>query len=263
MFRRARAIGLIGVEIADLELFVTVTVTVTVAEAGSLRRGAQSKRLDVATLSRRIARLENELGVLLFERGRAGVKLTVAGVSTLDLARTAIADFDAIRRNATASGRAERGRLRLGTHLSTIGPNLRSLINGWRAEHPALALELTEIDDRALLVGLRERELSLIVGLCPVLPPEVAMQQLWIEPLLLAVPTSHPLAEAKRIGWSDLRSLPLLVRSWCGSNAYHDFQARLIGPGADFRPHQAGTFNLMNLVAIGEGGMQADKRKTA
>ena len=236
-------------EIADLELLVTV------AEAGSLRRGAHSRGLDVATLSRRIARLENELGVLLFERDRAGVKLTLAGVSTLDLARKAIADFDAIRRNASAKGRAESGRLRLGTHLSTIGPNLRDLINAWRAEHPAVALELTEIDDRALLVGLRERELSAIVGLCPVLPPEVATQELWIERLLIALPASHPLAEAERIGWPEMRSLPLLVRSWCGSNAYHEMQARLVGAGADFRPHMAGIFNLLNLVSIGEGGM--------
>ena len=234
-------------EIADLELLVIV------AEAGSLRRGAQFKGLDVATMSRRIARLENELGVLLFERGRAGVKLTVAGVSTLDLARKALADFDAIRRNASANGRAERGRLRLGTHLSTFGPNLRALLKDWRAEHPAVALELTEIDDRALLVGLQERELSAIVSFCPMLPPEIATQQLWTERLLLAVPTLHPLAKAERIGWREVRSLPLLVRSWCGSNAYHELQARLVGQGADFRPFGAGMFNLMNLVAIGEG----------
>ena len=106
-------------------------------------------------------------------------------------------------------------------------------------------------------MGLRERELSAIVGLCPVLPPEVATQQLWVEPLLLAVPTSHPLAKAERIGWREMRSLPLLVRSWSGSNAYHEFQARLVGAGADFRPHQAGTFNLLNLVAVGEGAMFA------
>ena len=238
-------------EIADLEVLVAV------AEAGSLRRGAQLKNLDVATLSRRIARLEDELGVLLFERGRAGVKPTVAGLSTLDLARKAIAGMDAIRRNALANGRAERGRLRLGTHLSTIGPQFRALLKGWRDQHPDVALELTEIDDRALAVGLRERELCAIVALCPVLPPEVATQLLWSEPLRLAVPTSHPLAEAERIGWHEVRSLPLLVRSWSGSNAYHEFQAGLVGPGADFRPQRAGMFNLMNLVAIGEGAMFA------
>ena len=59
------------------------------------------------------------------------------------------------------------------------------------------------------------------------------------------------------MSWRDLRSLPLLVRSWCDSNAYHELQARLVGPGAEFRPINAGTFNLLNLVAIGEGAMIA------
>ena len=207
----------------------------------------------MATLSRRIARLENELGVLLFERGQAGVKPTVAGLSTLALARKALAGMDAIRRNASANGRAERGRLRLGTHMSTIGPNLRALLKGWRAKHPAITLELTEIDDRALLVGLREREINAIVGFCPVYPADVATHQLWVERLLLAVPAGHSLARADRIGWSEVRSIPLLVRSWSGSNAYHDLQAKLVGPNAEFRPSGAGTCNLLNLVSIGEG----------
>ena len=236
---------------ADLELLVAV------AEAGSFRRAAQVRSLDVATLSRRVARLENELGVLLLERGRAGVKPTVAGASTLNLARKAIADIDAIRRNAAANGRAERGTLRLGTHLSTFGPNFRALLMGWRDKHPEVALELVEIDDRALLVGIRERELGAIVSFCPVLPPGLATQQLWIERLLIALSASHPLAKAERIGWREMRSLPLLVRSWCGSNAYHELQARLVGAGADFRPHVAGMFNLFNLVSIGEGAVFA------
>ncbi len=191
--------------------------------------------------------------MLLFERGRAGVKPTVAGLSTMDLARKAIADMEAIRRNALANGRAELGRLRLGTHLSSIGPNFRGLLKCWRDRHPEVALDLTEIDDRALLVGLRERELNALVAFCPVLPPEIATQQLWIEPLLLALPVSHPLADVDRIGWAEVRSMPLLVRSWSGSNAYHELQARLVGPGADFRLYQAGAFNVLNLVAIGEG----------
>ena len=238
-------------DVADLELLLAI------AEAGSLRRAAHARGVDVATLSRRIARLESELGVLLFERGRAGVKPTLAGVSTFDLARKAIADFDAIRRNALANGRAERGVLRLGTHLSTLGPNLRSLLKGWRDQRPEVSLELSEMDDRALLVGLRENELGAIVCFCPVLPSDVATQQLWTEQLLLAVPESHPLAKVDRIGWREVRSLPLLVRSWSGSNAYHELQAQLVGPGADFRPLNAGTFNLLNLVSIGEGAMFA------
>ena len=76
-------------------------------------------------------------------------------------------------------------------------------------------------------------------------------------PLLLALSSAHPLATQVRIGWNDVRSVPLLVRNCSGSNAYHDLQARLVGPGADFRLFGAGTFNLINLVAIGEGAMFA------
>ena len=238
-------------DVVDLELLIAV------AEAGSLRRAALARGVDAATFSRRIARLEDELGVLLFERGRAGVSLTTAGASTLTLARKAVADMEAIRRNAIANGRAERGTLKLGTHLSTVGPYLRALLGEWRALHPDVSLDLTEIDDRALLMGLRERELSAAICFCPSTPPDIATQQLWIEKLLLALPSAHPLCAVERIGWDEVRSVPLLVRSWSGSNAYHELQARLAGPGAEFRPVEAGTFNVLNLVAIGEGAMFA------
>lgn len=244
--------GLISaLSIEDLQLFLAVI------EAGSFRKAATALRIDVATLSRRVARLENELGVLLFERGRAGVKSTVAGASTIDLARRAIADIDAIRHNAMANSRAEQGRLRLGTHLSTIGPMLRGLLDEWRRAHPAVALDLLEIDDCALLVGLRERELSAAICFCPMLPDEIATEQLWVESLFVALPASHELADCERIGWPELRFVPLLVRSWSGSNAYREMQAQLVGPGANLRPIAADTFNLLNLVPVGEGAMIA------
>lgn len=234
-------------EIADLHLLIVA------AEAGSFRKAAQKLGIDAATLSRRVARLEDELGVLLLERGTAGVRPTVAGSSTLSLARKAVADFEAIRLNAAANGKAEAGRIRLGTHLSTIGARLRSLLRRWRSQHPGVVLDLTEIDDRALLVGLRDRELSALVSFSPVLPSSLARETLWTERLSLALPTAHPLSSVPRLGWREVRSVPLLVRSWSGSNAYRELQARLVGPEAEFRPQAAGMFNLLNLVSIGEG----------
>ncbi|MGE3743576.1 MAG: LysR family transcriptional regulator, partial [Geminicoccaceae bacterium] len=60
-------------DLADLR-YLSVAV-----ETGSFSHAAQSLGVNVATISRRIARLEDELGVTIFERGAFGVRLTAAG----------------------------------------------------------------------------------------------------------------------------------------------------------------------------------------
>lgn len=226
---------------------------VAASEAGSFRRAAHTLGIDVATLSRRMAKLEDELGVLLFERGRAGVRLTGAGASALAHALKALAEISHLREAAEQSGRSEVGCLRIGTHLSTIGPDLRRLIAEWRARHPEVDFELHELDDRALFVELRERELSVIFTFDQIAREGLTFEPLWTEPLLLALPAAHPLAQVPRIGWEEVRSVPLLVRAWSGSNRYRELQSEQVGPGAVFRMQAVTSANLLNLVSIGEG----------
>jgi DNA-binding transcriptional LysR family regulator len=96
---RANMVG--SVELVDLQYFVAVV------DAGGLARVAQSNAVDTSTVSRRIGRLEDELGVTLFERNRTGVRLTAGGEAVLRHAWHALKEIDRSARVSAdrASGR--------------------------------------------------------------------------------------------------------------------------------------------------------------
>ena len=78
-------------EIRDLEYLVAS------ANAGNFGRAAESLGLNTSTISRRIGRLEDELGLALFERGHSGVRLTAGGKAVMLHVRRALAELDAVK----------------------------------------------------------------------------------------------------------------------------------------------------------------------
>lgn len=85
-------------EVRDLEYLVAS------AAAGNFGRAAEWLGLNTSTISRRIGRLEDELGLALFERGHSGVRLTAGGRAVMLHVRRALAELDAVRRSGTEHG---------------------------------------------------------------------------------------------------------------------------------------------------------------
>ena len=222
------------------------------AEFGNVTRAARDIGVDPSTLSRRISALEEELGVLLFERGRGGVRITPAGRDVVRLARRAIADVDGIRHVAAQSSLALVGELRLATQTTSLGPRLRPAISVWRTAHPKVALKLFEVDDNEALAGMRERQLDAAVIFSQG-TADMAYQDLWDERLILAVSDRHSLAGKEPVDWAQIRAETVLVCGPKGSEALRSLQVGLLGPGVDVRIQHAGSLNLLNLVAMGEG----------
>ena len=102
-------------EIGDLRYLVAS------ADAGSFARAAIMLSRNASTLSRRVGRLENELGLPLFERSHSGVRLTSAGKVVLVHVRRALAEIDAIKVAGLQSGAAAIGEVRLGVRMPPIG----------------------------------------------------------------------------------------------------------------------------------------------
>ena len=81
-------------EIRDLE-YLAASVT-----AGNFARAAEAVGISTSTISRRVARLEDELGLALFERGHSGVRLTPAGRNVMLHARRVLGDLEALKTSA-------------------------------------------------------------------------------------------------------------------------------------------------------------------
>jgi DNA-binding transcriptional LysR family regulator len=131
--------------------------------AGSLSRAAQRLGVDRNTVARRVAALEEELGLPLFERGPQGWTQTAAGEVLSALARRVEEDVLALARHADARDREVSGTVRLTTtpHIAQhlLAPELPALRQAW----PALVLELAA-DQRHFDLTRREADLALRMG---------------------------------------------------------------------------------------------------
>ncbi len=146
-----------GLEWGHLRFFLEL------ARSGSLARAAQRLGVDRNTVARRVAALEEELGLALFERGPQGWTRTTAGEELAQMASRVEEDVLALARHAEARDQALSGTVRLttATHLSAflLVPALPAL----RARHPGLLLEIAA-DQRTFDLTRREADLALRMG---------------------------------------------------------------------------------------------------
>ena len=138
----------------------------------------------------------------LFERGSRGSRLTPAGERFLAQARGALSDIGYAAATARANERGEEGRLRLGFYTPLFGGLLPVIIRRYRADHTHVSLELQEDTRRALLTALRDRRLDIAFVIGSGQTAGCATAELWTEPVYVALPTSHSLANNPEVSWA-------------------------------------------------------------
>jgi DNA-binding transcriptional LysR family regulator len=115
---------------------------VTVAEAGSVTRAAQLLHLVQPAVSRHISSLEDELGVVLFERTRQGMRPTPAGLSFVTRARRALAEIERARAEARPVRTAVEGIAKVGILGSVEHVLAAALVEAVATKHPGIELHL-------------------------------------------------------------------------------------------------------------------------
>lgn len=222
-------------------------------ETGSFSNAAQSLGIKPSTISRRIVRLEDELGVTVFERGSFGIRLTAAGRDLMVSVRRTLDAFDAVTRTGQSSGSARTGRLRLGVRMPPIGQPLQPLLAAWRSRHPGVALTLHELNDNQIAEALVERTLDAAFVTTHGVRRGSSTVPIFREPLVAAVPEGHRLASHDSLMWDLMRDQTLLTQGWDDSHAARDFYATLLGDGVTFSSHPASKQSVMALVGAGFG----------
>lgn len=191
----------------DLKYFIAL------AEKRHFGRAAARSFVSQPTLSGQIRKLEDELGVTLFERSKKHVALTSLGEALLPHARRAVEEAEALTQLARAGRDPLVGPLRLGV-IPTLSPYLMPLVLApLRRKHPQLKLVLTEELTEHLLERLHRHELDCALIATPVKDAELAARALFDEPFWLAIPRKHPLYTKDTITRRDLDQLDLLLLS--------------------------------------------------
>jgi len=153
----APAHGRAGLEWGHLRFFLAL------AQTGSLSRAARSLGVDRNTVARRVAALEEELGLALYERGPQGWTRTSAGEELAALASRVEEDVLALARHADARDRAVAGTVRLTTASHVAARLLAPAVPALRERHPNLLLEIA-VDQRPFDLTRREADLAVRMG---------------------------------------------------------------------------------------------------
>ncbi|MDF2894097.1 MAG: LysR family transcriptional regulator [Rhodococcus erythropolis] len=171
-----------------------------IAVAETLHYGHAAERLSITQppLSRRIQALEKELGVELIDRTGRGVELTPAGRAFLGDARKILGMSDQAALSARRVPTGETGTVKLGFTGSAAHSVLDSIVEATRARLPGIDLVLRERVSGTQVEELRSGALDLGLLRPPVPAGALETSLLQREPLMLAVPLDHRLADSSR-----------------------------------------------------------------
>jgi DNA-binding transcriptional LysR family regulator len=194
-----------------------------VARHGSFSGAAESLGYTQPAVSRQIATLEAEVGTTLIRRVPKGALLTDAGRLLADRAEAILARLDDAENELRAMAGLEGGRLRMATFASAASSIVPLAIATFRDRHPAVELTVVMADPIDSIPRLRAGELDLALshdaltdpdrplGSAPVSASGLELVRLFDDPMYMAMPTGHRLADVPQLDLADLRDEPWML----------------------------------------------------
>ncbi|MFA7681237.1 MAG: LysR family transcriptional regulator [Pigmentiphaga sp.] len=197
--------------ISDIHAFLAVAKTKSFSAAAVRLRIAQS------SLSARVQRLEQHLGIELFIRHGRGVSLTEAGAVLLSRAESLVREIEDIESNVKSVVSAPTGTVRIAMPPAT-GPVLAPRVFArCVSDFPAIKLQLRESTTDVLHRWLADGDVDLALTYAPESGPDFAVRPLLTEPLYLISPSDAKaramlkLPELNQCAMDDLAWLPLVL----------------------------------------------------
>jgi LysR family hydrogen peroxide-inducible transcriptional activator len=227
---------------------------VALADQGHFTHAAEVCHVGQPTFSTQIKKLEDRLGVVLFDRSQRRVTLTALGEKIVSRARAALQEIDKIRELATNAQNPMSGVLRLGA-IPTIGPYLLpSLLAAIHTRYPELRLLLREDLTARLLEQLRSGRIDAALMALPLRSQGLEAQALFTEPFVLALPAGHPLTAKKEVRENDLTDHRILLLE--EGHCLRDLALKICGSTRRVESNEVTATSLETLrqmVAVGVG----------
>jgi LysR family hydrogen peroxide-inducible transcriptional activator len=213
---------------------------VALAREKHFGRAAQKCFVSQPTLSQAVKKLEEELGVALFDRSAAEIRVTTIGERIIEQAQRALEQAAAIKEIAKQGKDPLAGPLKVGV-IFTVGPYLLpQLIPILHKRAPQMPLLIEENYTAALAERLRHGDIDVAIVALPFDEPGMHLQPVYDEPFVIAVPREHPWANRKSIRAEDLARESLL----------------LLGTGHCFRDQVLNACPALNRSSATPGSMQ-------
>jgi len=184
---------------------------VALADHGHFGKAAESCFITQSTLSTQIKKLEDFLGVTLFDRSLKRVTPTPIGREILQAARNIVEEAERIREVAKHAQDPMARTIHLGV-IPTLGPYyLPHALTLAHKKHPGLRLLLREEMTPQILEHLVDGKLDAGLLALPVTDDSLRVEPLFFEPFFAALPAGHALAKHAELNVSDIMSEKLLL----------------------------------------------------
>ncbi len=193
---------------------------VAVARERNFRRAAEKSFVSQPALSLAVKKLEEELGVLIFERSPGEISITPIGEQIIEQAIRTLEEAGRIKEIAKQGNNQLLGPLKLGVIFSAGPYLLPQIIPTLRLSAPDMPLDVEENLTATLETQLRGGMLDAAIIALPFDVPGIKVQPLYDETFVVAVPASHPWAARTAIAAQELadEKVLLLNSGHCFSN---------------------------------------------
>ncbi|WP_421994851.1 LysR substrate-binding domain-containing protein [Roseococcus sp.] len=230
-------------ELRHLRAFLTVSETLHFA------RAAEILGISPPSLTEQVQELERQLGARLFQRTKRSVSLSDAGRLFLEELRPALDQLERAMRVARQAGRGDRGIIEIGFAPSAAFSGvLAQTVAAWRREHPQVELHLHEMESGAQIEALAEGRLDIGFVRAPVIaPPGIVTARLHREPLLIALPPGHALAEEESVPAAALAGEAFIIPDQGASTSFQHHTLAVAQRGG-FVPRM--THRARDLIAV-------------
>jgi len=195
-----------------------------VARRGSFAAAAEALSFSRSAVSQQMTTLERDVGVLLFERGSRGVRLSDSGVALLAHADAVMARLADAQAELDAIARADVGQLRIGSFTSATSSFVAPAVEIFRERHPGVQVSFFDGEPYENIARLQAREIDLAVifefdcwavsrdytGVAVCDGQELDCAVLFQDPFLVVLPRDHPLAASATVTLHQLGEEPIL-----------------------------------------------------
>jgi DNA-binding transcriptional LysR family regulator len=223
-----------------------------IAELGTFHKAAEALHLSQSALSRRISKLEEELGVRLLDRTTHKVRLTAVGRDFLPQARRLIEELENSLAGLRDMAKRGAGQVTVACVPTAAMYMLPPVIRDYSAEHPDNRIRILDVHANEVLQAVRGGEAEFGLTLSGADAPELETEALFEDRFVLACHRDHPLAKKKTVKWSDLEQHRVItVGRMSGNRALLDFGL----PGN--LPQQRWTYEVQHSFWTGLGMVEA------
>lgn len=231
---------------------------VIIAQHGTLKEAADLLGISVATLSARLIRFEEHLGMPLFHRTGSAMVLTNGGKHLLSNGLEILSQYQAIRQDMHRAREHSYNKLRIAISGSSLPLHLGPFLDQLILNHPDMQLELLDDNQYGIIDGLSSGAVDIYFA--PVLdgpvPRNLFRQFVGSPGEYVLLPRSHPLADRSMISIRELDGERFILYPQTAESSIRDFQLKnLRDSGIRYSLYESNTSVIFSklLVPIGKG----------